>query len=75
MIARPPLPSEAPSGFPPRRWANCAAMLPTSSHRRGRRRQPRFGWTDLDLFGVDADRPYTRIDGLGLVLALDARSA
>ena len=31
----------------------------------------RLGWTDLDLFGVDADRPYTRIDGLGLVPALD----
>ena len=30
-------------------------------------------WTDLDLFGVNADRPYTRIDGLGLVLALDGR--
>ena len=28
-----------------------------------------IGW--LDLFGVDADRPYTRIDGLGLVPALD----
>ena len=27
----------------------------------------RLGWTDLDLFGVDADRPYTRIDVLGLV--------
>jgi len=31
----------------------------------------RLGWTDLDLFGVDADRPYTRIDGLGLVPALE----
>ena len=31
----------------------------------------RLGWSDLDLFGVDADRPYTRIDGLGLVPALD----
>ena len=31
----------------------------------------RLGWTDLDLFGVDADRPYTRIDQLGLVPALD----
>jgi len=31
----------------------------------------RLGWTDLDLFGVDGDRPYTRIDGLGLVPALD----
>ena len=29
----------------------------------------RLGWTDLDLFGVDADRPYTRIDQLGLVPA------
>ena len=31
----------------------------------------RLGWTDLDLFGVDDDRPYTRIDGLGLVPALE----
>ena len=31
----------------------------------------RLGWSDLDLFGVDADRPYTRIDQLGLVPALD----
>jgi hypothetical protein len=30
-----------------------------------------LGWSDLDLFGVDADRPYTRLDGLGLVPALD----
>ena len=29
------------------------------------------GWSDLELFGVDADRPYTRIDQLGLVPALD----
>ena len=31
----------------------------------------RFVWTDLDLFGVDADRPYTRLDGMGLLPALD----
>jgi hypothetical protein len=46
-------------------------MLPTSSHRLWLAEAARLGWTDLDLFGVDADRPYTRIDGLGLVPALD----
>ena len=72
MIARNPLPSAAPGDFPSRRWDQLRRDgYRTSSHRRGRRRQPRFGWTDLDLFGVDADRPYTRIDGLGLVPALE----
>ena len=31
----------------------------------------RLGWSEVDLFGVDADRPYTRLDGMGLVPALD----
>jgi hypothetical protein len=31
----------------------------------------RLGWTELDLYGVDADRPYVRIDGLGLLPVLN----
>ena len=39
---------------------------------RGKRGESPARRTDLVyLFGVDADRPYTRIDGLGLVPALD----
>jgi hypothetical protein len=38
---------------------------------RWRTEAERLGWSELDLFGVDASRPYTRIDGLGLVPALD----
>jgi hypothetical protein len=29
------------------------------------------GWSDLDVFGVDADRPDARFDAMGLVLLLD----
>ena len=31
----------------------------------------RLGWTELDLYGVDADRPYVRIDGFGLLPVLN----
>jgi hypothetical protein len=29
------------------------------------------GWSDLDVFGVDADRPDARFDCIGLVTLLD----
>jgi hypothetical protein len=31
----------------------------------------RLGWSDLDVFGVDPDRPGARFDCMGLVLMLD----
>ena len=46
-------------------------MLPTSSYRRGPRRQPAAAGPTSTCSALDADRPYTRIDGLGLVPALD----
>ena len=75
-LGRNRLPSDAPSGFLSRRWG------PTA---RRRYRFPRLPWAEeaprLDRprsvrcrrrpVGVDADRPYTRTDGLGLVPALD----
>ena len=33
----------------------------------------RCGWSDLDVFGVDPDRPDARFDAMGLVLLLDRR--
>ena len=67
----PSLPSVPPGDFPARRWdqlrRDVAAFLASPWPAEA----ARLGWTDLDMFGVDADRPYTRIDGLGLVPALD----
>jgi len=70
MPPRNPLPSEAPGDFPSPRWEQLRRDVADFRARRGRRRPMRLGWTDLDLFGVDAVRPYARIDGLGLVPAL-----
>jgi len=71
----PRLPSVPPGDFPARRWDQLRRDAADFLASPWAMEAARFGWTDLDLFGVDADRPYTRIDGLGLVLALDARSA
>ena len=73
MIARNSLSSEAPSGFPSRRWDQLRRDVTDFLVSPWAEEAARLGWTDLDLFGVNADRPYTRIDGLGLVLALDGR--
>ena len=71
MIARNPLPSEAPSGFPSRRWDQLRRDVADFPASPWAMEAARLGWTDLDLFGVDAERPYARLDGLGLVPALD----
>ena len=71
MITRNPLPSEAPGDFPSRRWDQLRRDVADFLASPWAMEAARLGWTDLDLFGVDADRPYTRIDGLGLVPALD----
>ena len=71
MIARTPLPSEAPGDFPSRRWDQLRRDAADFLASTWAMEAARLGWTDLDLFGVDADRPYTRIDGLGLVPALE----
>ena len=71
MIARNSLSSEAPSGFPSRRWEQLRRDVTDFLVSPWAEEAARLGWTDLDMFGVDADRPYTRIDGLGLVPALD----
>ena len=70
MIA-PSLPSVPPGGFPSTRWATLRRDVTDFLASPWAEEADRLGWTDLDLFGVDADRPYTRIDGLGLVPALD----
>ena len=50
-----------------------------AAHRRCRRRLPRSlaaeaiacGWSDLDVFGCDPDRPVARFDCMGLLMLLD----
>jgi len=71
MIARNSLSSEAPSGFPSRRWEQLRRdVTDFPRNRRGRRRQPAAAGPTSTCSALDADRPYTRIDGLGLVPAL-----
>jgi len=67
----PSLPSAALADFPSNRWATLRRDLADFLGSPWAMEAAQLGWTDLDLFGVDADRPYTRIDGLGLVPALD----
>ena len=67
----PSLPSVPPGDFPSRRWDQLRRDVADFLASPWAEEAARLGWTEVDLFGVDADRPYTRIDGLGLVPALD----
>ena len=67
----PRLSSEPPLDFPASRWDRLRADLAAFVESPWRAEAERLGWSELDLFGVSADRPYTRIDALGLVPALD----
>jgi len=67
----PRLPSVPPGDFPARRWDQLRRDAADFLASPWAMEAARFGWTDLDLFGVDADRPYTRLDGMGLLPALD----
>ena len=71
MPIPPRLPVEEQADFPPTRWSRLRADLAEFVESPWRTEAERLGWSELDLFGVDATRPYTRIDGLGLVPALD----
>jgi len=61
----PRLPSVPPGDFPARRWDQLRRDAADFLASPWAMEAARLGWTDLDLFGVDADRPYTRIDGPG----------
>ena len=67
----PRLSSEPPAEFPPSRWGQLRAVLAAFAESRWHVEAERLGWDELDLFGVDATRPYTRTDALGLVPAAD----
>ena len=57
--------------FPSNRWDTLRRDLVDFLASAWATEAARLGWSDVELFGVDADRPYARIDGLGLVPALD----
>ena len=67
MIGRNPLPSEALGDFPSRRWGQLRRDVSDFLDSPWPAEAARLGWTDLDLFGIDAHRPYTRIDACGLL--------
>jgi hypothetical protein len=71
MLARNPLPSEAQGDFPSRRWDQLRHDVADFLASPWPAEAARLGWIELDLFGADADRPYTRIDGFGLVPLLN----
>jgi hypothetical protein len=67
----PSLPSVPQADFPSNRWDTLRRDLADFLGSAWVAEAARLGWSDLELFGVDADRPYARLDGLGLVPALD----
>jgi hypothetical protein len=62
----------APTGFSPERWQRIVDAVGVFLDRWAAE-AIRCGWSDLDVFGVDPDRPDARFDAMGLVLLLDRR--
>ena len=64
-------PSEPLVDFPSNRWSTLRRDLADFRDSPWATEAAQLGWTEIELYGADADRPYARIDGLGLVPALD----
>jgi hypothetical protein len=64
-------PSKPPADVPPRRWLrfidDCGRFLDGGWADRA----TALGWGPLDLFGCDRERPFARIDHMGLLWLLD----
>ena len=71
MITRNPLPCEPLGDFPSRRWDQLRRDVADFLASPWAAAAARLGWTELDLYGVDADRPYVRVDGFGLLPVLN----
>src|SRR6266550_7358323 len=59
-----------PRGFSPERWARIVDAAGVFLDRWAAD-AIRCGWSDLDVFGCDRDRPDARFDCMGLVILLD----
>jgi hypothetical protein len=62
----------APPGFSPERWQRIIDAAGVFLDRWAVE-AIRCGWSDLDVFGANPDRPDARFDCMGLVLLLDRR--
>jgi hypothetical protein len=64
-------PSKPPADVPPRRWLtfidDCGRFLDDGWAERA----ATLGWGPLDLFGCDRERPFARVDHLGLTWLLN----
>jgi hypothetical protein len=65
------LPTLPPRDFPDSRWRTTRADIERFLASPLAEKARSLGWTELDLFGVDADRPFARIDQAGLLILLD----
>jgi hypothetical protein len=67
-------PNSAPADVPARRWLrfidDCGRFLDGGWAERA----TSLGWGPLDLFGRDRERPFARVDHMGLLWLLDGRS-
>lgn len=67
-------PNKPPGDVPPRRWLrfvdDCGRFLDGGWAARA----AAFGWGPLDLFGCDRERPFARVDHLGLLWLLNGGS-
>ena len=67
-------PNKPPGDVPPRRWLrfsdDCGRFLDGAWAARA----AAFGWGPLDLFGCDPERPFARVDHLGLLWLLNGGS-
>jgi hypothetical protein len=67
-------PNKPPGDVPPRRWLrfvdDCGRFLDGGWAVRA----AAFGWGPLDLFGCDRERPFARVDHLGLLWLLNGGS-
>ncbi len=60
----------APDGFSPERWQRIVDAAGAFLDRWASKASE-CGWSDLDVFGCDRDRPDARFDCMGVVLLLD----
>ena len=64
-------PDRPPGDVPPRRWAQFIADVTTFRASGFAEQAKALGWTNADLFGCDDERPFARIDCLGLIWLLN----
>ncbi len=67
-------PNKPPGDVPPRRWLGFVDDCGRFQDGGWAVRAAAFGWGPLDLFGCDRERPFARVDHLGLLWLLNGGS-